>query len=222
LSVENIEKVLSQADEVDIREGKMAYQNYHDLMRRIAEHYQVGFVQTVAAFVALSPNNDYVGNLRSLVTVAKRVQDRLPIPEEGLRTSSYGHCVARAYQYLTGEEDFWFRTKGPKIRSFYINILLPQDNRFVTIDGHMYNAWSGGLTPLKQIARAGFSYNEIVKDFKIVARRQNLIPCQVQAIVWFAWKRINNIVYEPQLSLFGDKEDCWGLKLKPEEIRSYM
>ena len=176
MSIDNIEKVLSQADEVDIREGKEAYPNYHALLRRIATHYQLGFAQTVAAFVSLSPNNDYMGNLRSLVSLYTGIKDGTPV--EVIGTSAYRHCLIRAHLYLTGEKDFLLETKGLKITNFYCNILLPKDRRFVTIDGHMHNIWRGEPSPLKRSLCTPARYSEIVSDIDPKSRdyrfRQNL------------------------------------------------
>jgi hypothetical protein len=219
LSIENIEKVLTQADNVDIREGKEAFPNYHSLLRKIAAHYHLGFAQTVAAFVSLSPNNDYMGNLRSLVSLCKGINDGTPV--ETIGTSAYRHCLMRAHLYLTGEKDFLLETKGLKITNFYCNILLPKDRRFVTIDGHMHNIWRGEPRPLKGSSCTPARYAEIVSDINKVARSHKLIPNQVQAITWFTWKRINKILYDSQISLFATGEDYWGLKLDPKDLRPY-
>ena len=220
MSTSNIEKVLAQADSVDINEGKVAYQNYHLLMKRIAIYYGAGFAQTVAAFVSLSPNNDYTGNLRSLVTVLSCIKEGKDIHK--VTTSAYGHCKLRAYSFLIGEKDFLLETQGLKITNFYCNILRPDDPRFVTIDGHMSNVWAGKVRNMK-LALIGkpSKYQQIADGFKKVARHHKLLPNQIQGICWFTWKRINNLRYDNQLNLFGSEDDYWGLKLKPENIQPY-
>lgn len=81
MSVKNIQKVFRQVDAIDLREGLVAYERYHETLRKVSIYYRVGFVQTVAAFAALSPNNDYVGNLRSLVSVIQGAKIHTP-PEK--------------------------------------------------------------------------------------------------------------------------------------------
>jgi len=213
--IDNLAKIYSLADDIDISEGMEAYRNYNQLFRSIASYFNVGFVQTVAAAVSLSPNNDYMGNLRSLVTVILAVKGKISI--KNVKTSTYHHCAARAYNYLTGEYDFVLETTGPKIYNFYCNILIPEDPRFVTIDGHMHNVWIGKKRTMHDSMMSAKKYNQIAEDFKKFARRKKIIPNQLQAILWFTWKRINMIRYNPQPSLFCNG-DYWGLKIKPEDI----
>jgi len=201
--IKNIELVLAQSDFVDLTEGKTAYERYNEVLRSIADYYSMGFVQTVAAFVALSPNNDYVGNLRSLITLIVGFKNNIPV--EQITTSTYKQCRNRAYNYLTGEKDFLVETGGPKTINFYFNILKPKDTKYVTIDGHMYGVWHGERFRMVEVAHLKIPYSKIASDFKIVAKRNNLIPNQLQATLWFTWKRINNVIYNPQLSLLNQE-----------------
>ena len=60
----NLEFVLNQADESDRKAALVAYAKYNTLVGTIAAKH--GFTVRVGAavFAALSPNNDYHGNLR--------------------------------------------------------------------------------------------------------------------------------------------------------------
>jgi len=216
MSISNIKKVLAQADAIDFTEGKAAYRNYHELLKVIADFYNVGFVQTVQAFVSLSPNNDYVGNLRSLVTLINGVKTNISVDK--IKCSTYKHCRDRAYEYFVGNKDFLIETKGLKITAFYHNILKPDDKSHITIDGHMHNVWSGTRRTMKEVAILKMKYETIEKDFKFVARQACLIPNQLQAICWFTWKRINNIIFNPQLDLLNPS-DHWRLIRNPENIK---
>jgi len=219
MSIANIERTFAKADDVDIREGKAAYVNYHDLLKRVSSHYGLGFVQTVAAFASLSPNNDYIGNLRSLVTLAAGIRGGDAL--ENITTSTYRHCLERAYRYIRGDNDFLLDTDGPKIRNFYCNIVHPEDPRFVTIDGHIHNVWAGRQRTMKDALIKPNQYSRIADDLRKVARKHRLIPNQLQAILWFTWKQTHMIKYCPQVSLFCDPSDYWGLKLKVEDIKPF-
>jgi hypothetical protein len=215
LSTINIRKVLDQADSIDFTEGLLAYTRYQQLLQEIASVYGFGFVQSVAAFVTLSPNNDYLGNLRSLVSLMIGINEgRSP---DQITVSTYGACKLRAHSFLTGEKDFLIETKGPKTRAFYHNILKPEDKKHVTIDGHMYGVWTGKRLRMKEVAHLKIPYNTIAKDIQKVARQEDLIPCQLQAILWFTWKRINNVIYSPQLALL-DHNNHWGAVVPVDQI----
>src|SRR4051794_3834304 len=108
---QNIRSVLAKADKVDFEEGLLAYQNYHVLLKRLADYYSISFETTVAVFAATSPNNDYIKNLRSTATLLKGFQNGYRV--EDLTTTSYNACKLRAWRVLNGEHFLSF-TKGPK------------------------------------------------------------------------------------------------------------
>ncbi len=88
----------------------------------------------------------------------------------------------------------------------------------MTVDGHMVSAWAGKRIKMKDVAVYRFKYSRVVDDVKKLALENSLIPCQVQAIIWLTWKRINGIVYNANLDLFGDH---WHYDLVPAGIRGY-
>jgi len=222
MSRANIVKVFNQVDPTDLEAGARAYPAYQKTVKDLARLHGFGFVQTTAAFVALSPNNSYEGNLRALASLMIGINQGLT--REQINTGTYNHCRDRAFDYITGEKDFLAETKGPKTRSFFFNILKPEDREHITIDGHMFNVWTGEKRTMKEVAISSAvaserSYNRIAKDFKAVAASRGLIPCQLQATLWFTWKRINNVVYNSQLDLLSG--DHWGLNVRVDKIRPF-
>lgn len=215
--VENICRVLSQADTIDREEGLLTYPCYRLTMERFAAHYGVPLAGTVGAFVALSPNNDYAGNLRSLATLLWGFREG--IPPEQLSVSTYSACKRRAWSYINGV-DFLSDAKGPKTRAFYQNILDPTNPEPVTVDGHMVGIWEGRRMTMKEAARTRFSYEDIAQGVRDVAAELALVPCQAQAICWLTWKRIHAVIYNPQLNLFRGGNQ-WGSDVDPREIRPY-
>ena len=125
----------------DIQMGCKAYPVYHHTLRAMARHYGTGFVPTVEAFVALSPNNDYHGNLRSLASILEALQVGLTF--DHCQITTYRGCGVRAWGYLVGEVSFLDTVKGRKITSFRDNILYLRDSRKVTVDGHMISLAHG-------------------------------------------------------------------------------
>jgi hypothetical protein len=219
MSLRNIEKVMSRADSVDITEGRVAYYRYHEVLQGIADYYGYPLDRTVAAFAALSPNNDYVKNLRSLVTILKGHREgKRP---EDCPVSTYLHCRARAWSYITGEVSFLDTVRGKKILNFYANILNPLDPYPVTIDGHALNVWRGRVAILKESLVKPRLYEEVAGDYRKVADRHRLQAHQVQAIVWFTHKRLHGILATSQLSLLAEPGDVWQTLRKPEEIKPF-
>lgn len=218
MSIANLRALYEQADRSDREEGKLAYPRYNALLREIAKRHQFPFASVVAAFVALSPNNDYVGNLRSLISVLKCANGEYPLSR--MTISTYKACGLRAHSYLRGAE-FLVHAKGPKIRSFYFNIIEPLANGHVTIDGHMAAAYRGNAGTMKQNIVKLREYREIAEAVKKLAAELDLVPNQLQATLWFARKRILNVKYDPQLDLLSLPDDVWKVLMPIDEIRPY-
>lgn len=208
-NLSNIYRVWDQTDRVDRDEGMAAYDRYRITLNRLANHHGYPLSSVVGMFAALSPNNDYMNNIRSVVSLLRG----------SMRTSTYGACRERALRCMSGE-DFLSFTKGPKTRSFYRNIMYPGDMEPVTIDGHAYCIWIGQRMTMKAVAVKRFRYAEVAGDYRDAARSISIVPCQLQAILWFTWKRINQIVYQPQMDMFRPG-DQWKLDLYPDEISDF-
>jgi hypothetical protein len=220
--LDNIRHVLANASDTDVQEGRVSYFRYNQLMHRLAFHYGVPFEAVTAAFVATSPNNDYIKNLRSAVSLIQGFSLGKTIDE--VTVSTYKECAKRAWRVLEGE-DFLSFTKGEKTRAFYRNIIDPFDPEPVTVDGHMIAIWKGKRLTMKEAVRFAGHYKEISDAVRAVAAELNYIPNQVQAILWFAWKRMHDIAMPPsseQLSLLNPNvPDPWKLMLHPEDIRPF-
>lgn len=219
MSGRNLRRMFDMADSIDRQEGRLAYLRYHQVIARFAVHYDAPFDQTLAAFVALSPNSDYFGNLRSLASVLDARRKGRPVFEATV--STYNHCRARAWSYLTGEVDFLETVKGPKVRAFYHNIHDPGCPRHVTIDGHMVCAYRNISAPMKEVQIGKRDYDKISNATKRLAKTLGLLPNQVQATIWLARKRVMGIKYNPQIDLFRDPGDVWRTDITPDEARPY-
>lgn len=219
MSYDNLMRMFKQADAVDYREGLLAYPRYQELLAKIGQRYGFGLEPTVAAFAALSPNNDYFGNLRSLVSVLDGINKGMRPGEPTI--STYGHCGVRAYRYATGEVKFLGMVRGLKIRAFYSNILDPSDKQHVTIDGHMVATYRGNNGTMKANIVRPKDYAIVARSLKRLARNVGLIPNQAQAIIWFTRKRVLKIKYEAQLNIFAQVDNQWGTLIDLDEIKPY-
>lgn len=212
--------MFKRADPIDLAEGMVAYERYNIVMRRIAEKYEFPLDRVCAVFCSLSPNSDYWGNLRSTVSVLQGINEQRP--DTDIVVSTYRHCMLRAISYARGLREFEIETKGPKVINFYHNILAPHSQRWVTIDGHMVAIWKN--TPkatMKESLVTRREYVQIADDCKALAFRNFLLPNQMQAILWFARKRLLNVKYDPQHELFAERADAWRTLRDVESIKPY-
>ena len=218
----NLTKLFGQADEIDKVDGCKAYIRYHDLLRSIADYYETDFLKTCAAFCALSPNNDYVGNLRSLVTLLDLKQRG----EDMYRgtVSTYKHCRDRAITYLTGEADYLSTVRGQKITAFYHNITDPTLWGPVTVDGHIVAAYIGNPDMKMKEAVHWLTrtrYVEVERCIQELASQQRLMPHQVQAILWFTRKRTLGIKYSNQMDMLGPPGQGQRVTFDLDHIKPY-
>lgn len=201
-SLRNLRAAFDLADDQDIKDGLAAYGIYNRVIRMFADQYGVTFERALSAFVALSPNSDYFGNLRSLASVLAAVQCGTPCAE--VTVSTYNHCRNRAYSYATGEALFLASAKGPKIRSFFLNVFNPSDPHPVTVDGHISCAWSGIDAPMKESIVRPRDYEKIASAIRRMGRDTGMIANQVQATIWMARKRTLRIKFRAQMDMFLD------------------
>lgn len=211
-----------QRDDHDHREGLRAYERYKLVMGTFAMWYGFPVGEVTSAFVALSPNNDYHGNLRSLASVLDgRAND---VPLDRITVSTYNACRDRAYLYLDGQVSFLDTVKGPKIRAFRDNILRPDRSPLVTVDGHMVCAWTGKDMTMKEAARVMTSqtmYRRIASDIVELSVAHDIAPCQAQAVLWFTRKRVKAVKYDAQLSLFHNLDDTHRTLCDPKDYPPY-
>lgn len=218
MSIANLTNVFEQADAIDVSEGMIAYNRYRNTMFRFAEYYNFPLENVVAAFVALSPNNDYKGNLKSMVTLLHGI--RCGWHKEEVTVTTYHACRDRAYYFAIGRNNFLNTTKGPKTRAFFQNILDPTNCSPVTVDGHMLSIWHLKRMTMVQAVRLRTPYEDVAMGIRQLAFGRCIVPCQVQAILWFTWKRLHNVVYDSQLSLFKSN-DQWGTDVMPQTIKPF-
>lgn len=220
MCIENILSVYAKVDRIDMEEGMQAYLRYHESLKYYARTYGILMPNVIGAFAALSPNNDYIGNLRSLVTLLQGMCSGARV--DHCTVSTYKACRARAWRFLQGE-DFLAATKGKKTRNFYLNILNPFDPDPITIDGHMACVWIGKRMTMRDVVRSRFKYDLVASDFRKAADGLDLLPNQLQAMLWFTWKRINRVLYSgDQLDVFADNgSNHWNTLIDPTTIKPF-
>lgn len=193
--VSNIWKVYLEATPWERQDGHA----YYDEQRwRMQSRTRPGITleMVTAAFCALSPNSSESGNYHALDTCIDIATGGLP-PDSKVR--AYGTNTAKALRILRGEYILDVLS-GLKVTSFYYNTIDPDDSRHVTIDGHMLSVWVGQRLVLKREAEIrSQEYPAICNDYRQAAKDADTSAPRFQATVWLTWKRLNRILYNPQL-----------------------
>lgn len=189
--VGNILTVYAYADRLDKKAGMDAYAEYLRIMLNLAREFDFTTDEVCGVFAALSPNADYKTNLSSTKTMLGAFNNGRSLDE--FRVTTYGNNKRKAWSILNGKTPLEVLL-AKKTRSFYLNISNPHDPDPVTIDGHMYSVW--WLERFKmQDAQVGSGnrYDKIAADYRFAAKALGILPNQLQAICWFARKRLNLI-----------------------------
>lgn len=220
MSAENLIKVFQQAVPSEKAEAMQSYYRYHRLLRAIADEAGYSLPTVCGVFSALSPNNDYIGNLKDCRRLLKAHRDGRTITD--FKVTTYHNNKRKAWAIAEGRPVEEAIT-APKTWNFYNNLVNPKSPEFVTIDGHIYWAWMGRVGNVtgdrpgngrKEGARVTARiYEEIASDVRALASATGILPNQFQAVCWVTWKRTHNKKHSSQMEWFAADEIAAGLIL---------
>lgn len=206
MSLTNLAAVWEQATAKDKASAMESYPKYQALTSKIAHKHGFNGIVGAAVFAALSPNNDYWGNLRDVdrllaaAAAGKGIQD--------FTVSTYGNNKRKAWDIAKGGDPDALIV-ALKTRNFFHNVKDPYDPDWVTIDGHMFNVFHGVRRPIQSknnkdrvVKVSKWDYLEIAAAVTSFAENHEMIPCQMQAVLWVTWRRIHGIRTPPQQELW--------------------
>lgn len=141
----------------------------------MSARYGVTFEQAAAVISHLSPQLDWAANLSNAYSLLA----------DGKTHAVLGDSVKRAKRAMVDPAPAeTFGDDGPKIRSFYWNI-VGEHSKYVTVDRHALRVAFGYLDTdlMRAFARVG-SYEAITHCYRLAAKRVGVTPAQVQAVTW--------------------------------------
>lgn len=130
---------------------------------------------------ALSPQRSWDANVDSAWLYAETGADPLACADQ-LRKCAALDAGADPVDVLGGR----------KVRSFFANILRPEHAGAVTIDRHAVAILFGrnlSERETKVLERVG-AYQYCAGIYRTAARRLGVLPCELQAVTWLAWRRL--------------------------------
>lgn len=223
----NLLDLYEQAAPEEVKDAVDSYPRYHRLLAKLAARWGTSIEIACGVFSALSPNNDYLGNLRDAATVLQAAAQG--IGPDAYSVATYGQNKRKAH-------DIAMRVKTPadaitakKTRAFYLNCLHPETGDAVTVDGHMFFCWQGhrGRVTARRKQKPGQGlpvanvssrlYEEIADGIRLLARIKGVTPCQAQAVLWQQYRKTHNIQRSRQPEFPGHESDeiIAGLDHKP-------
>ena len=194
---ENLVQIWDQASERDIGMAVASFPKYQRITTQIAAKHGFTSVTGAAVFAALSPNNDFWGNLRNTDDLLAAAAADKDLNDFGV--STYGNNKVKAWRIAHGEDPNKLIV-ALKTNSFFHNITDPSNPNYVTIDGHMRNIWFGervriqSRNPKTRVVKVDNKLYHVIADgIKAFAAEHELIPCEMQGVLWLTWRRIHAI-----------------------------
>lgn len=206
VSKQNLERVFEQATPRDLEVAGAAWTRYQRIVGEVAARHGYRLVIGAAVFAALSPNSDYLGNLRDTNRLLEAARAGKSLSE--FKVSTYGSNKEKAWRIVHGEDPLDLIVAN-KTRNFFLNVLDPSDPVPVTVDGHIFNAFQNKRLPLQspQLKALSKRYDEVADCIRQIGSERRLLPNVVQGTLWYVWKRLNRIKHTDQLCFWAD--DAW-------------
>ena len=180
-------------------EGLYWYFDAQRIAGDMARRNRVSLQSAVGVIAALSPNNKWKRNLidaeNCLKVVAAGGWD------SDFKASTYGQNKLKAW-WIASEKSPDEILGGNKVRSFYANILVPDDPFTVTIDGHAVAIALGARIPLskspqlsdKQYEAVAEAYRQATVEINADSlTKSDLLPSQVQAVTWTYYRFLHSL-----------------------------
>ena len=193
-SSERVRVLVETASDADYRDGSLWYLRAHDHALDLSERYGLTVRQASGIIAALSPQ---IGWEQNLV-----IADDFTA-SGGTASVHFSICTERARAILDDPHaDPLDILGGPKVRSFYRNILNPTVPGPVTIDRHAAAILAGLPTPTylrtypKLLNRTAI-YDLCAAAYRSAARALDLLPHEAQAIAWVRHRRDYAHLYAP-------------------------
>ncbi len=182
----NLEAIFSAATKQEIQEGRDWYNQAHKFAHGLAQKYDRSVESVIGIISSLSPETKY----------SKNIEDAQKMLETGTEAvvTTYDKNRDKALKILDGDLDAHehFSNVVNKTAAFYHNILRPNESGRVTIDRHSARVIHGYyLTGDEAIyySNTPAKYRASQKVYQDVAAEHDLLPHQLQAITWLAYRR---------------------------------
>lgn len=174
----NITRVFENATIKDYQEGLKWYSDAHDFANDLAKTYEIGNMKVAGIIAAMSPMKAWKTNKE--------------ISEQFISCGTSGHTASQTEKaksiLLNNDNKQYIESTlgGLKTINFFNNIYNPSDEDYLTIDRHHLYISTG----LDLQACTTKQYEFIKKRTIMFSKSVNLIPCNLQAILWVTWKRM--------------------------------
>lgn len=168
MSTENILATYAKVSPQDIVTGSTWYWRAREECRNLAEKHNLPLETVVGVVAAISPRMRWDVNIEQA--------DRIISGKKSWAFKSNDDKARRIVQ--TGDTSI---LSGPKVTSFYQNILEPDHPDVVVVDTWAWRIWADKRTTKTIDKRL---YWRVAADYREAARIAGITPSRLQAITW--------------------------------------
>lgn len=183
---ENIIKYYNLALEFELEQGSTWYAEARRMCAVWANELKVDLETFALIVAATSPRMPWNRNIKAAIDVISWWQAGADLDEIKENVATIGANVKRAWQILTGV-DLVECFRGPKIRSFYSNIVDPEYPG-ATIDTWAYRV-AVDKPHCKPVTINDIDYRTIEIAYQTAAEQLGISTHELQAVTWVVIRR---------------------------------
>jgi hypothetical protein len=171
-----IARIMSKTDPETIQTGMNWYTFAHSFTLSLSEKYSLSMIHAAGIVAALSPAIKWDQN--------RADAERIITLGEDATVSTYTPNKIKALLIREGQSPFEV-LGGRKVTAFFINILDPSDDQYVTIDRWILRA-IGIIDDKEQKSffASDKKYNLVSEAIREKAKDYDMLPNQLQAVIW--------------------------------------
>lgn len=221
-SIESLLWFIAQATRFERENGLTWYKQEFSNCEELAERYNLTLDTVIRVVACMSPQTRWSQNIL-IAEIVIRIWMLKPEYPKATEFNRFGgrfslpHLVktsnlTRIPGNVTGAnllKAFWIldgypsALSGPKVESFYENLVRFGDSNRVTVDSHAILAWFGSIEKKSVSLADEHCYRIIETDYRKVAEIIKVSPLECQAIVWVVRRRLAG----------SDKTDHFGVQV---------
>jgi hypothetical protein len=192
--INNIIAFIKTADQDDISEGLSWYPRAYEVIKYYSRMFNKKPEQIAGIISALSPGTNWAQNVVDSENLLRALEAGSDIRKIFV-TTYHNRNRSKAHEIWLnnkGESDIFRLLLGTsdnfnKTSHFFMNMLHPQLNSFVTIDRHSFKVALHTLE-VPQIAMTEKRYSNMVTAYKQAGKKLGYRGSEIQAITWVMYR----------------------------------
>lgn len=178
----------------EVINGLKWYNEAHEYCKELASRFNISLQQAAGIIAVFSPQAGWIENKRYAVSFLINPKNRLRSLVQDIKAKKIIKLKSedQIYHALTVNDAAW------KTKAFFLNILNPDINTDVTIDRHAIacciqstdNVYALDKTYAQPTLQ---QYNFFQSCFIQAAKQLDILPHELQAITWLAYRRIREL-----------------------------